>query len=422
MKESNQKRDAVSTGFLPSAIQARIAHLRGWKAAFTWAIFLTTLMRLALGGISAIAWGLSRDWLSPVIQANLEMVGRTPLYKNFWFDIFFGAWIRWDAVNYLNIAKQGYENCQPLCSTFYPLYPALTRWVAVLMADEYELAGLLIATTCAIAALAIFYKMVEDELGAKSAQWTVIALSIFPTAFFLIAPFTESLFLTLTLGAFYLARRKQWLWVGILGACASLTRGPGIYTSAVLAWLAWKQYRQGQLASWSSKAKVLVSLTLPVAGGLSFIAWRSWVGFAPLNVVLLEQYKIVMGNPLTAIWLQLRQMVILPWFTTWLDGASMLIALGLLAVMLINSRWRRGEWILYMGLNLVTCLSKHCSSGQSSTLQSMARYSLVLFPCFIIVGEWLSRQGKRTRFWYLAINEILLLFAAAMNAMNVFIG
>jgi hypothetical protein len=420
MRKPTQIKKAINSSLCPSPIKVWIDHLHGWKAAFTWAILLTVLLRLMLGGMMAVTWSLTRGFLNPIIQTFPDLFGRTPLYKNFWFDIFIGVWVRWDGVNYIKIAQQGYAELQPAFSIFYPLYPALVRWTALLMANQFELASLVISTVCTLTALALLYKMVEDEYGPQPARWTVIALSIYPTAFFLVAPFTESLFLTLTLGVFYLARRDRWIWVGILGACASLARGPGIYTSAALAWLAWKQYRAGRLESLVSKAKVLTGLSLPVMSGTGFLIWRAWAGYQPLSFILIDHFRIELVDPISAIWFQLRQMVIFPWFTTWLDGVCVAAWMGLLVVMFKNSRWRRGEWLIYMGLNMVVFISKH--NLIASPIQSITRYSLALFPGFIMVGEWLSRQGKRSKFIYIAANEILLSLSAVMNAMNIFIG
>jgi hypothetical protein len=195
---------------------------------------------------------------------------------------------------------------------------------------------------------------------------------------------------------------------------------PGIYTSAALAWLAWKQYRSGQLNSLLSKAGALIGLILPVISGVSFLIWRAWAGYAPVNFIWIEYFHTELVDPILAMWFQLRQMVIYPWFTNWLDGASVVVWLGLLVVMLKNPRWRRGEWIIYMGLNLGVFISKHNLIW--SPIQSITRYTIVLFPGFIMLGEWLSRQGKRRQLLYLAVNEILLLLSAVMNALNVFIG
>jgi hypothetical protein len=123
-------------------------------------------------------------------------------------------------------------------------------------------------------------------------------------------------------------------------------------------------------------------------------------------------------NPIQGLWLALSQSVMRPWYSTFLDISSAFIGLVLLAVMLRNPRWRRGEWIIFMALNLGVYLSKYQVFLLSSPLQSLARYALVLFPGFIIAGEWLSRQKKNRQILYLAINGILLLIICMLQTMN----
>ncbi len=402
--------------------QARLTNQQEWKAAFKWAAILTVIMRLALGGAVAITWNFTRGIINPIIQAIPDLMGQTPIYKNLAFDLLIGAWVRWDAVHYLSIAQVGYAGSGTMRSVFYPLFPFITRLTAWLLNGQYELAGLIVATISTIIALALLYKMVVEEFGQRTARWTTVALAIFPTAFFLLAPYTESLFIALTLAMFYLAPKKQWVWVGVLGAFASLTRAPGIYTTAGLAWLAWKQYRRGELPPLRSKIAALIGLGLPGLTGLGFIAWRAWAGYPSMNSILTHFYNVKVVNPVEGLWLAVSQSVMRPWYSTFLDITSAFIGLALLVVMLKNPRWRRGEWIIYMGLNLGVYLSRYQVFILSSPLQSLARYALVLFPGFIIAGEWLSRQRKRTQFLYLAINGFLLLIACMLHTMNLLIG
>ena len=66
------------------------------------------------------------------------------------------------------------------------------------------------------------------RLGAKSALWTVVFLSVFPTAFFFQAIYSESLFLLLSVACFLAARRGRWALAGAAGFLASLTRNTGL--------------------------------------------------------------------------------------------------------------------------------------------------------------------------------------------------
>ena len=88
--------------------------------------------------------------------------------------------------------------------------------------------------------------------------------------------------------------------------------------------------------------------------------------------------------------------------------------------MLLRPRWRRVEWILYMGANLLTFLSKH--SLVAPPLQSIGRYVLVLFPGFILLGDWLSGLSSRWRQVYLLLSSLLLVLFSCLYVLAVFIG
>jgi hypothetical protein len=56
----------------------------------------------------------------------------------------------------------------------------------------------------------------------------VLFTALFPTAFFLYAPYTESLFLLASIACFWFARRDRWVWAAATGAVAAATRSIGI--------------------------------------------------------------------------------------------------------------------------------------------------------------------------------------------------
>jgi hypothetical protein len=103
-----------------------------------------------------------------------------------------------------------------------------------------------------------------------------------------------------------------------------------------------------------------------------------------------------------------------------LEVLSTSIFLGLTVVMLLNPRWRRPEWLAYVFVNLGLFLSKQSLIG--SSLQSLPRYVLVLFPCFVVFGDWLASHGQRTRFAYLAGSSAALVVLSMLYALWFFIA
>lgn len=139
--------------------------------------------------------------------------------------------VRWDAQWYLRIAEHGYQaHVEALRGrrAFFPVYPLLVRGLG-----GFGSAGLatLVAVAVSLAALAIalrlLHRLTEIELGAPVADATVLLLAFAPFAFFFSAPYTESLFLLLSVAAFLAARHGRWAIAGIAAALASGTRPTG---------------------------------------------------------------------------------------------------------------------------------------------------------------------------------------------------
>ena len=88
--------------------------------------------------------------------------------------------------------------------------------------------------------------------------------------------------------------------------------------------------------------------------------------------------------------------------------------------MFANRRWRKGEWLIYLAINLLIFLSKE--SFQASSLQSMARYVSVLLPVFIALVDWLRSQSRLTRLICTTISSTIMIVLSTLYALWVFIG
>src|SRR4051794_5439667 len=131
----------------------------------------------------------------------------------------------WDAGHYVAIAERGYD--QPLRAAFFPLYPLLSRAVTAPLQSPL-LGGLLVSFVALAAALYLLHRLVTLEVGERYARPALLVTALFPTAFFFSAIYTESLFLALSVGAFYAARRQSWALAALAGALAAATRNTGV--------------------------------------------------------------------------------------------------------------------------------------------------------------------------------------------------
>jgi hypothetical protein len=127
------------------------------------------------------------------------------------------VWARWDSDWYLRIAEDGYAESPSSAPAFFPLYPALVGGLGRLLAGHYVLAGVLISLAACLAGFLLLYRLATARMGEEGARRALLYLALFPTALFLQAVYSESLYLALVLGAFLLAERGRWLGAGAVG-------------------------------------------------------------------------------------------------------------------------------------------------------------------------------------------------------------
>lgn len=395
--------------------------LTGWKQALWLAVKLTLALRIGMGAVMAAAWLMAEKHLPLGQFSDPDIYGKLRMPTSLIGKLLLGVWPRWDGVHHLNLAMRGYFDLSPGDSVFYPLYAGLTRLASYLTGGEYILAGLIISTLATIAVLT-FLKLLGDRLfGEKGGTWAAVALAIYPLSVFLVAPFTESLFLALTLAAFYAAYEKRWWLAALLSLLASLTRGPGMAASLAFALMTWAQWLEsGRKLPAGTWLAMLAALVAPIAGGAAFLLWRARAGFPPITEVLAEYVGTRVVDPFTGLaravvqWAQVRDL------PTTLDVASVALFLVITVLMLVRPRWRRWELVAYMAGSLVVLLSR--STEGAASLKSISRYVLVLFPAFLVLGDWLAGTKRWLRFALISLSSAGLVTAAALYALWFFLG
>ena len=207
--------------------------LRTAWGAFAWS-------RLAIALIAVFAALTVGDGGIP--KANAERFDRPALTQPLGGlgDALLSPLARWDAVWYLGIANSGYPSGDSPRVAFFPLYPLLTGGLAELGGGSNAallLAGFAVSLAALLGALVLLWRLAALELGRPVAGATLLLLCVFPASLFLGAPYSESLFLLASVGAFYAARTGHWAWAGAAAAAASGTRSAGVLLLMPLALL-----------------------------------------------------------------------------------------------------------------------------------------------------------------------------------------
>jgi hypothetical protein len=319
------------------------------------------------------------------------------------------GWFRWDTGWYLKIAALGYS-ADDGSIVFPPLYPLLIRWIAPFLGRNYLLAALVISNLACLVALFLFFRLAQVYLNSKDqVQNALLYLLAFPTAFYLFAGYSESLFLALTLGAWLLAQRKEWFIAGLAAGLAALTRLQGWLIILPLGWMMLSE-RPIELAESPVQAIHHVFERIKTRSGirktLSRLGHGAWAVFI-LPSTSFAGYSLWLkyGN-LGSIPAAYRQYwnltVVPPWqgiqllygklsrghllLIDWIDFGLFLLFLGLSLVgtVYINPAFSLYIWGTW-GLTLMR-------GYPNQLMASSMRYLLTLFPIFLLMATWIKRR------------------------------
>src|SRR5439155_27150954 len=151
---------------------------------------------------------------------TLEVLDGRPL------TLVFSSWQRWDALWYQEIATNGYHAGNNTAA-FFPLFPLLSRIASLAFLGNVVLGELAVTTVACVAAFVLLYRLARVEIGRRAAIVTALPVALSPVGFFLLAPYTEALFLATTAASFWFARGgPPWL-AGLAGAAGGLPLHPG---------------------------------------------------------------------------------------------------------------------------------------------------------------------------------------------------
>jgi hypothetical protein len=258
----------------PSAARA-VAAVRGSTALrAAWSVFWTTRTAVLVVAIfAALSFGPAGGGLAERNAAKFD----EPALTGALAEPLLSPLARWDAVWYLRIAESGYGGSD-VRAAFFPLYPLLVRAVAAPLGASpgaLLVAAYVVGLAAFLAALVLLHRLVSLELGRPLAQPTMLLLAVFPAAVFFGAPYSESLFLLLAVGAFYAARTDRWAWAGVAAAGAAATRSAGVMLLVPLAMLWWSsQPRRMRDAAWLLLALLGLAAYAAYLGLAEGDAWR----------------------------------------------------------------------------------------------------------------------------------------------------
>ena len=295
-------------------------------------------------------------------------------------------WHRWDTGWYMKIAGEGYE-ADDGTTTFLPMYPFLASVAGSLFSDML-VGSMIVSSISCLIALMLFYQLVKVELNSRiRARYALWALVSFPTAFYLLAGYTESTFLAFVIGAWLAARSKRWWLAAALAACAGLTRMQAVVLCLPIAWMAFREtplrlpMGAARHKYWMDLAARIAAVTAAPAVSLLYNVILYFGGMGKIT----DAYARIFGWQFSTPWANVGGML-----SKIASGLASLFDFGqivalILVVVLSCAAFRRLPFVyqLYLWPTLIFILTPY---APRQFLVGMMRYSLSFFPIFIVMG------------------------------------
>jgi hypothetical protein len=324
-------------------------------------------------------------------------------FVDFWHQ----TYLHGDGRHYFNLAHHGYRGVPDMrmqifspyyLLAFYPLYPFLVFLTNHLF-DNFFTTTLLLNFILAPLVIYWLFKVIRREQNALIAWIATALFLVFPWSFAMFLPYTENLFLLLTLLVFWFIGEKKWYFAAIAGFLAALTRTPGVLMCIPIGLALFQRYRF-QL----KHLKFYIFAAVPILGTLFYLSINYLVSGNPFQF-LIEQREVWHNFGVTPF---LSLAVVANWAVqfsfAWIvgRGGSLVFLLMISFLTLIWAAKQRPK-SLHMSY-LVYAMFYLLLSFSISNPISGTRYIFALFPLFMYQAKFLS--GK---LWLLPIFLIVLL-------------
>jgi hypothetical protein len=343
----------------------------------------------ALVVLTCAAWSLALEIVALGSVAYLDPAVRLPGQS-----VIVSAWQRWDANWYEKIVTVGYHahvsrvHHYFMQTAFFPGFPLVARLLYELVhpLGMGAIVAMLITNQLLVLALAILlYRLAhaltgDREAGSRSVKY----LLLFPWAYFLLAPYTEALFLTSLAGFSWALVSRRYLLAGTFAAVASGTRLVGVVLPLVLI-VGYLEQHSWRLRS--LRPKVLLAAVIGFAGAVAFAVYQ-WVVFGnPLYTQSASRlwgrsFNLAVWKPISGMFLHFGKPTAGYLLNTPLEVWEILPLLAAFIVLTI-AVWRR--FGTAMGL---MCALLMLIPLTSNSMLSYNRYLLPLLPCFVLLGVW----------------------------------
>jgi hypothetical protein len=270
--------------------------------------------------------------------------------------------------------------------------------------------GLLVSFVAGGVAAVALARLAESEYGAGKGRVAALAWMIAPPAIFVMAPYTEALFLGFAIPAWLCARQGRWLAASVLAAGASTVRVSGIFL--ILA-LGVEFLTSGRRRSWLQGLWLAIP-TLPVFAYMVYLRtatgdWLAWYhaqskgwyrGFTNPIDAFINTWNVAIGKTQFDVagsvqsnfeWMYRAELV------------AMLVGVVLTIALLSLRRWGEATWV---GIQVA-------AFATSYWFFSVPRSMLIWFPLWMLLAAISARRRWVWRAYLVISLPLCGLWAAA---------
>lgn len=297
---------------------------------------------------------------------------------------FVTSFANFDGAHYIRIAEIGYHNFE---QAFFPLYPILIWLLSFFIGKNYLINGIVLSVFFFSFGLLFFYKYLSLIIKSrKSVLWAIVFLMVFPTSFFFLSVYTESLFFFLVSVSLYFLEKKRYVSAAVFGIFSSLSRLTGVFLIVpfLAASIKHKNY------------KLLILSFFPIAG---LSAYSLYLYFRFGDGLLFYHAQALFGANRSSTQIIFLPQIFYRYLRIFISGQiSTAYFVSIIEFFIFNFVF----WVLIfdfyklvknklfsssrLGLNLFS-LSTILLPTLTGTFSSIPRYSLFSLSFFLIIGE-----------------------------------
>ncbi len=335
------------------------------------------------------------------------------------------SWANFDGVHYITIAREGYLSVS-LIQAFFPFFPILLS-VARHIHITYIAFGLILNIVVSSIFVSIWYYYQRSQrVSGDIARYAVVSFLVFPTSFFLISLYSESIFLLLCMATFIAVSHRKWFIAAVCIGLATATRLVGIFLVPMImlalledSYTILTKIKASNVVSHSSFQHTILSnifsalsiITIGSSGLLAFMYYlqknfndalyffhvqAEFGGIREESIVFLPQ----------VLFRYLKILFTLKPFTLQYYSSVQELSLTALVVIGLLISWRKKLLPLYQIYFSIAAIVLPSLTG---TLSSMPRYVLVALPAFTAFG-WVLTHYPWLRPWWIGCSTFLLVF------------